>query len=108
MGSAVVTLFQQTKPLYGWCAAAMVLLAWNGYIAQYANPFDLLQGHDGAQFHLLVSNRLHGHFEVGDEGHTVRREGQHPIWRPGLVWIEEGLARLFGSVQAGAAAAAAL
>jgi hypothetical protein len=91
-----------------WCALAVLLLAWNGLLALYASPFVMLQGHDGTQYHLLVRNRLHGHHEVGDEGHTVRQEGQHPIWRPGLVWIEEGLARLFGSVRSGAAAASAL
>jgi hypothetical protein len=68
----------------------------------------LLHHHDAPQYHLLVRNRLHGHFEMADSGHTVRDEGQNPIWRPGLVWIEEALAPWFGSVQASAAAASAL
>ncbi|HEX5268852.1 MAG TPA: hypothetical protein VFW33_00130 [Gemmataceae bacterium] len=98
----------RARALLWWCVPAVLLLAWNGVVALYASPTSLLQGHDGAQYHLLVRNRLHGHYEPGDEGHTVRAEGQHPIWRPGLVWIEEGLARAFGSVAAGAAAAGAL
>src|SRR6266403_5323339 len=79
-------------------------------VQTWALPISFIMGHryDGTQYHLLVRNRLHGHYEIGDTAHTVREEGRHPIWRPGLVWIEEGLARLFGSVRSGAAAASAL
>jgi len=84
------------------------LLAWNGALAMYANPFLLLQQHDGTQYHLLVRNRLKGHYEVDDTAHTVRAEGQNPMWRPALVWIEEVLARWLGSVQASAAVASAI
>jgi hypothetical protein len=91
-----------------WCGVTVFLLAWNGVLAAFANPHLLLQQHDGTQYHLLVRNRLHGHYEVSDTAHTVRAEGQNPIWRPGLVWIEEGLARCLGSVQASAAVASVL
>src|SRR5438105_2056712 len=91
-----------------WMAIAAVLLTWNGTAAFFANPFVMIQPYDGTQYHLLVRNRLHGHYELGDTAHTVREEGRHPIWRPGLVWIEEGLARLFGSVRWSAAVASAL
>src|SRR5437588_2999962 len=80
-----------------WCGVTAFLLVWNGVLAVYANPFLLLQQHDGTQYHLLVRNRLKGHYEIEDTAHTVRAEGQNPIWRPALVWIEEGLARCLGS-----------
>lgn len=98
-------------PRRAWAVALLVagaLFAWNGSAAWYASPFTLLHTYDGAQYHLLVRNRLRGHYEVGDEAHTVRTEGTHPIWRPGLVLIEEGLARLLGSVASAAAFASAL
>jgi hypothetical protein len=87
---------------------AAFLLAWNGVAAWYASPKTLLQAYDGAQYHLLARNRLKGHFEVGDQAHTVRHEGSHPMWRPGLVWLTQGLASLTGSVGLGAALASAL
>jgi hypothetical protein len=93
---------------WAWVALAVLLLLWNGMAARYASPFCMIHASDGTQYHLLVRNRLHGHTEVGDRAHTVRQEGQHPIWRPGLVWIEEMLAPWLGSVQASAAAAGAL
>jgi hypothetical protein len=85
-----------------------LLLTWNGVLARFANPFVLHHRVDSVQYQLLARNRLHGHHEVGDEAHTVHQEGCHPMWRPGLVWIEEGLARCLGSVRNGAAAASAL
>jgi hypothetical protein len=86
----------------------LVLLAWNGVAALYANPFSMTQGYDGTQYQLLARNRLNGHDEVGDSAHTVRTEGRHPMWRPGLVWIEECLARCLGSVRTAAGFASAL
>ena len=74
-------------------ALTALLLAWNGSLAHYANPFVMTQHNDGTQDYLLVRNRFHGHHEVGDTSHTVREEGAHPIWRPGLVFMEEVLAR---------------
>jgi hypothetical protein len=91
-----------------WAAVALALLTWNGVAALYANPLTLLHSYDGPQYQLLARNRLHGHYEVGDTAHTVGGEGAHPMWRPGLVWLTEGLARCLGSVRAGAAAAGAL
>jgi hypothetical protein len=91
-----------------WCGATAFLLAWNGVLAMFANPFLMLQQHDGTQYHLLVRNRLKGHYEMEDYAHTVRAEGQNPIWRPALVWIEEPLARWLGSVQASARVASAI
>ena len=85
-----------------WPTVVLVLLAWNSVVATYSSPLVMLQHHDGSQYHLLVRNRLHGHDEVGDTSHTVQGEGRNPIWRPGLVWIEEGLARWLGSVSAAA------
>jgi hypothetical protein len=90
------------------CAVAALLLAWNGVLSSFASPFVLLSRYDGVQYQLLVRNRLQGHYEMGDEAHTVHEEGRHPMWRPGLVWIEEGLARCLGSVHRGAAAASGL
>jgi hypothetical protein len=90
------------------CAIAVMLLTWNGVLSSFANPFVLLSRYDGVQYQLLARNRLHGHCEMGDLAHTVHEEGQHPMWRPGLVWIEEGLARCLGSVHKGAAAASGL
>jgi hypothetical protein len=84
------------------------LLLWNGLTALYANPFSLTQWYDGIQYQLLARNRLAGHEEIGDTAHTVRREGRHPMWRPGLVWIEQGLAACTGSVRTAAALASAL
>src|SRR5438093_1307686 len=89
-----------------WAAVALVLGAWNGFAASFASPFHLLHASDSTQYHLLVRNRLHGHYEVGDGAHTVRTEGLHPVWRPGIVWIEELLARQLGSVATSAAVAA--
>jgi hypothetical protein len=91
-----------------WCGVTAFLLAWNGVLAMYANPFLMLQQHDGTQYHLLVRNRLKGHYEMEDSAHTVRTGGENPIWRPALVWIEEPLARWLGSVQAAARVASAL
>jgi hypothetical protein len=91
-----------------WIGLAGLLLAWNGLTALYASPLTLTQWYDGIQYQLLARNRLHGHDEVGDKAHTVGREGRHPMWRPGLVWIEEGLATVAGSVRGAAALASAL
>jgi hypothetical protein len=91
-----------------WCALAVFLLAWNGLAASHSNPMTLLQGYDGPQYHLLARNRLQGHYEIADTTHTVRLEGGHPMWRPGLVWMIEALARVIGSVSLAAALASAL
>jgi hypothetical protein len=91
-----------------WCVLAALLLAWNVFLGTLASPLVLLHRYDGVQYQLLARNRLHGHYEVGDAAHTVHEEGRHPMWRPGLVWIEEGLARCLGSVRQGAAAASAI
>src|SRR5207245_10160435 len=90
------------------CAVAVLLLAWNGVLSSFASPFVLLSRYDGVQYQLLARNRLHGHYERGDEAHTVHEEGRQPMWGPGLVWSEEGLARCLGSVCLGAAAASGL
>lgn len=89
-----------------WCAVALLLLTWNALTCSLAGPLTYYA--DGVQYQLLARNRLHGHYEVGDTTQTVGTEGRHPMWRPGLVWIEEGLASSLGSVQNGAAAASAL
>jgi hypothetical protein len=91
-----------------WCLVAVFLLAWNGFAAWHASPKTLIQSYDGAQYHLLARNRLRGHTEMADTAHTVRSEGAHPMWRPGLVWLIEGLAGLAGSVRLAAALASAL
>jgi hypothetical protein len=91
-----------------WLALAALLLVWNCLAATHTSPMTLLQTYDSPQYHLLARNRLHGHFETADTGHTVRREGAHPMWRPGLVWLIEGLAGLAGSVRLAAALASAL
>jgi hypothetical protein len=91
-----------------WCAVGVLLLAWNCLVASFASPFALIHRYDGVQYQLLARNRLLGHDEINDKTHTVGMEGRHPMWRPGLVWIEETLARGLGSVRAGAAAASAL
>jgi hypothetical protein len=91
-----------------WGLMAVALLGWNGLAAAYANPLTLTIGYDGTSYQLLARNRLRGHYGVGDSAHTVRDEGRHPMWRPGLVWVEEQLTRLFGSVQAASAAASGL
>jgi hypothetical protein len=91
-----------------WCVLALLLLAWNVVLGTLASPFVLLHRYDSVQYQLLARNRLHGHYEVGDRAHTVHEEGCHPMWRPGLVWIEDGLARCFGSVHNGAAVASAV
>jgi hypothetical protein len=83
-------------------------LIWNGLAAIYACHFNLIQGYDGAQYQLLARNRLHGRTELGETTHTVRREGLHPMWRPGFVWLTEGFAQVTGSVCTAAAAASAL
>jgi hypothetical protein len=102
------TLVSPRARLALWSGVAAFLLVWNGALAMYANPLLLLQQHDGTQYHLLVRNRLKGHYEVDDTAHTVRAEGRNPMWRPGLVWIEEALAPLLGSVRASAALASAV
>jgi hypothetical protein len=91
-----------------WGGLALFLLAWNGVAAFYANPFTMTQRYDGVQYQLLARNRLHGHYELGDSAHTVRDEGSHPMWRPGVVWLEQGLAYLFGSVAVASGVASAL
>jgi hypothetical protein len=91
-----------------WCALGILLLAWNCLLASLASPFVLIHRYDGVQYQLLARNRLLGHDEINERTHTVGTEGRHPMWRPGLVWIEEELARCLGSVRAGAAAASAL
>jgi hypothetical protein len=96
------------KPGVAWALLAGLLLAYNGVTALYANPFSLTQWYDGVQYQLLARNRLHGHTEVGDTAHTVGSEGRHPMWRPGLVWVEEGLATWLGSVRTAAPVASAL
>src|SRR5207244_1019088 len=72
-----------------WALLTVALLVWNGWTALYANPFTLTMGYDGTFYQLLARNRLRGHDEVGDTAHTVGEEGRHPMWRPGLVWVEE-------------------
>ena len=96
------------RPIILWCVVAALLLSWNGTLGTFASPFVMLHRYDCAQYQLLARNRLHGHYEVGDEAHSVHQEGCHPMWRPGLVWIEEALARCLGSVRKGAAAASVL
>lgn len=91
-----------------WLAVTVVLGTWNGLATSYASPFHMVHTSDTTQYQLLARNRLRGHNEVGDGAHTVRTEGLHPAWRPGLVWLEEALAKPFGSVRAAAAAASAL
>jgi hypothetical protein len=91
-----------------WCLLAVALFAWNGWLASLASPFVMVHRYDDVQYQLLARNRLYGHTELGDLAHTVRSEGRHPMWRPGLVWIEEGLARCLDSVRLGAAGASAL
>jgi hypothetical protein len=91
-----------------WWLLAVFLLSWNCLAACFASPYSLLQGYDGAQYQLLARNRLHGHDEVGDTAHTVRLEGRHPMWRPGLVWIIEGLAHVVGSVRLASGLASAV
>src|SRR5438034_9751900 len=91
-----------------WCGLALILLAWNAFLAWHASPYTLLHFYDDVQYQLLARNRLRGHVEVGDQAQTVGHEGSHPLWRPGLVWLEEGFARCLGSVRAGAAATSAL
>jgi hypothetical protein len=98
---------RRANPLL-WCGLAVFLLAWNLVPALFANPFTLIQGYDGVQYQLLTRNRLQGHDELGDTAHTVRTEGRHPMWRPGLVWIQEGFARCVGSVQLAAGLASGL
>lgn len=89
-------------------AVACFLLFWNGLLGLYGNPLLMVQRYDGTQYHLLVRNRLRGHYEVGDTAHTVRREGRHPMWRPGIVWVEEALSPLSGSVGTAAVAASVI
>ncbi len=91
-----------------WCLIALLLLAWNGAAAFWANGLVMTQRWDGTQYQLLARNRLHGHFEVGDQGDTVRSEGRHPMFRPALVWIEETLAPVVGSVRRAAGIASAV
>lgn len=91
-----------------WSLLALFFLTWNGVVAAFANPFWMIHAYDGTQYHLLVRNRLNGHHEVGEQAHTVRLEGWHPIWRSGLVWIEQALAPWLGSVRRAAAVASVL
>src|SRR5438067_10657199 len=91
-----------------WLLLAAFLGTWNGVAASYASPFHLVHASDTVQYQLLARNRLRGRTEVGDSALTVRSEGLHPAWRPGLVWVEEEFARRLGSVRAGATAAYAL
>lgn len=86
-------------PRWAWAFAVCALLAWNTFLAQYAGPMSMTQPYDGAQYQLLARNRLAGHYETGDQAHTVRTEGRHPMWQPGLVWLTELVARVLGSVQ---------
>jgi hypothetical protein len=95
-------------PILAGCLVSLLLLVWNGLFSRLASPFVLTHRLDTVQYQLLARNRLHGHYEVGEEAHTVHEEGRHPLWRPGLVWIQEGLARCLGSVGQAADAAAAL
>src|SRR5437879_435076 len=88
----------QARPL-GWCALALLLLAWNGVAGMHAHPMLMTQVYDGTQYHLLARNRLQGHTELGEQAHTVRQEGQHPIWRPGMVWLVHGLTCCTGSIR---------
>src|SRR5688572_13470214 len=85
-------------PRWVWNLAISLLLGYNLSLAKYANPFVLTPGYDGAQYQLLARNRLAGSYHVGDQAHTVRDEGSHPMWRPGLAWLLEGVARITGSV----------
>jgi hypothetical protein len=98
----------QTIRARNWCGLAVLLLVWNGVAATHSNPMTLLQGYDGPQYHLLVRNRLNGHYEIADTAHTVRREGAHPMWRPGFVWMTQLLASVLGSVSLAAALVSAL
>jgi hypothetical protein len=91
-----------------WVALTIALAVWNGVPALFSCQFTQICGQDGTQYQLLARNRLHGHTEVGDAAYTVRDEGRHPMWRPGLVWLEEMGARCLGSVRAGAALASGL
>ena len=84
--------------LWVWQLAIYALVGWNATLAKYANPFSLTQGYDGAQYQLLARNRLAGSYHESHQAHTVRDEGSHPMWRPGLVWLLEGTAHLTGSV----------
>src|SRR5262249_27328243 len=84
---------------------ACVLSVWNGILGLYGSPLIMGNRYDGTQYQLLVRNRLHGHYEVGDTAHTVREEGRHPMWRPGLVCVEHALAPCAGSVRGAAVAA---
>jgi hypothetical protein len=93
------------RPFWLGIAFTCVLTIWNGLLGLYGSPFFMGHRYDGTQYHLLVRNRLHGHYEIGDSAHTVRDEGRHPMWRPGIVWIEEGLVPLAGSVRTAAIAA---
>jgi hypothetical protein len=97
----------QTR-LRSWLLLGLLLLVCNGIIALHTTPFSLLAGYDSIQYQLLARNRLAGHYELGEKTQTVGLEGCHPMWRPGLVWIEEGLARCLGSVAAAAALASAV
>lgn len=82
-----------------WALLAGVLLLWNLSLGWMGGPWTILQRYDGPQYQLLARNRMMGHYEVGDKAHTVRLEGRHPMWRPGLVWLTQGFAHLTGSVR---------
>jgi hypothetical protein len=95
-----VTCLDKSRTI--WISLTLFLLSWNGSRALFAGPDTIFHAYDGVQYQLLARNRLLGHYEVGDSAHTVRSEGNHPMWRPALVWMIEGLARLMGSVQSAA------
>jgi len=101
------TTSPHTRP-WAWVALGGFLLTWNMLAALYANPLLMTQRWDGPQYQLLARNRLHGHYEMRDTANTVRSEGQHPMFRPGLVWIEEALAPWLGSVRTASALASVL
>jgi len=86
------------RPIGAAAIMACVLSVWNGLLGLYGNPLTMTNRYDGTQYHLLVRNRLQGRYELDDTTHTVRRQGQHPMWRPGLVWVEEAIAPAAGSV----------
>jgi hypothetical protein len=91
-----------------WIGLAGYLFAWNGLAAMHASPLVLTHRWDGTQYQLLARNQLRGHYEVGDAANTVRREGQHPMFRPALVWLQHGLALVLGGVQPAAILASVL
>jgi hypothetical protein len=99
---------QFLQPARIWLLLAALLFAWNGFAASFASPLVVLHRNDGIQYQLLARNRLYGHYEMRDTGFTVRQEGSNPMWRPGLVWLDEGLARWLGSVRTASIVVSAL